>query len=422
MPTHRSLFEKMRIAYFTSQFPTLSEGFVINQIVGAIKAGHEVDIFTRNPHAGPPWSNLVEEYKLLEYTHIIRARTSHIEKLTKFLGKKVARRLIHLHCILNSKKRYSTRTDTHLNNKHYDIIHAQFGNLGNYVLELRNAGIIEGPILTAFRGIDITHRIKERGDQEYKELFKQAECMLPSCNYFKEILLRLGCPEKKIHVLYSGIDCARFRYYQRDFKDGPLRLLSLSRLVKKKGISTTLHALATVRDQGIEFHYTIAGDGQELMALQQLVKRLKLSSNVEFTGAVANESVVKLYNAHHIFLCTSITPSTGDQDGAANSPKEAAATGMPLIITKHGGLPEVMLEGKSSWCINEGDSEELAKQITQMHSKRNQLEQWSLLGAEFIRQNFDITALNQQMLRIYKYEQNWGASSTEKNRSKHYKI
>lgn len=402
MPSSRCSREKMRIAYFTSQFPKLSEGFVINQIVGALQAGHEIDILTRHAHDGPPWSQLVDAHNLLDQTQVIKVRASHAHTLSKVFGKRLARRIINCHNRYQSNAHYPKPAPRDAPLGKYDIIHAQFGNLGNYALALRNAGIIEGPILTAFRGVDITQRIKERGTSEYLDLFKNTERFLPSCAHFKELLIKLGCPQDKIHVLYSGVDTERFPFHDRNFSDGPLRLLSLCRLVPKKGIACTLHALAQLKQRGTPFTYTIAGDGPERTNLEQLSHTLGLTDSVHFCGAVANNDVCQLYCDHHIFLATSITPASRDQDGAANSPKEAALTGMPIIVSAHGGLSETVNDPHSGRIVPENDFTALADTLISWNDNREQLAGIGRNGASYSKSKFEITALNKQMLQIYK--------------------
>lgn len=144
----------------------------------------------------------------------------------------------------------------------HDIIHCQFGTLGQLGGMLRNLYSPGAKLITSFRGYDISQRLRKYGDAVYRRLFDVGDLFLPNCDYFKERLIKLGCDEAKILVLHSGIDCHRFVFTPRyPHVNRPVRIVTTGRLTGKKGIEYGIRAVARLLKAGRNIRYDIIGDG-----------------------------------------------------------------------------------------------------------------------------------------------------------------
>jgi glycosyltransferase involved in cell wall biosynthesis len=135
---------------------------------------------------------------------------------------------------------------------------------------------------------------------------------------------------------------------EREMRVGePLRLLSVCRLVPKKGIDVVLRALAMVRSE-VHYHYRICGAGPELPRLRALTRELQLE-NVDFVGPISPAAVAaELAQADVFALGTRRTPD-GDRDGLPNALLEAMAAGVPVIASDAGAVSEVVQHRRTGW-------------------------------------------------------------------------
>ena len=167
----------MKIAFLLNEFPATSETFILNQIVGLIRRGHELDIHARwpaEPSVQGPHAD-VENYRLLERAHFYPMPESRLARLRSAAGRvsrwgwrrpkatldslnvvrhgRSALNLTLLHELLPGPKRP----------QRYDVIHCHFGPNGQLALAWKDFGALRGPIITTFHGYDVNHAPRIRG-------------------------------------------------------------------------------------------------------------------------------------------------------------------------------------------------------------------------------------------------------------------
>src|SRR5690606_34820421 len=97
----------------------------------------------------------------------------------------------------------------------------------------------------------------------------------------------------------------------------------------------------------------IVGDGEEKRKLRKMIRKSNLSSHIKLKGHVAHNELTKLLRRADIFCLPSVTTKDGNQEGIPNSIKEAMATGLPIVSTKHGGIPELVEHEKEGLLVKE---------------------------------------------------------------------
>lgn len=173
-------------------------------------------------------------------------------------------------------------------------------------------------------------------------------------------LNRLTEQAHKINLAYHGTDVARFAAGPRPgHRDGsgadyPVRILSVGRLVAKKGYLDLLRALAKLPG-GLNWRFTHVGGGAGLAPLQSLAKELGLDDRVTWLGAMGQDAVIEAYRAADIFALASRIATNGDRDGLPNVLLEAAAAGLPTIATKVSAIPELIEDGVNGLLAEAGD-------------------------------------------------------------------
>ena len=211
----------------------------------------------------------------------------------------------------------------------------------------------------------------------------------------------MGCEEGKIIVHRMGIDVEKFEFSERR-KTGTIKILSVGRLVEKKGHEYAIKALAkVVNKNGKNIIYRIVGDGPLKDKLMSLAEELRIEDCVEFMGNVEDEELLKLYKESHIFILPSVTASDGDQEGIPVVLMEAQAMGLPVISTYHSGIPEVVIDGKSGFLVPEKDVDALAEKMEFLVEHPELWSEMGWYGREFVEKHYDIRKLNKRLVEIY---------------------
>ena len=166
-------------------------------------------------------------------------------------------------------------------------------------------------------------------------------------------------------VIHHGVDLERFVPAPRDREAAVPRLVSVGRLVPKKGYVDLLHALAAVRNRGIAFHCRIYGDGPLSAELASLCEHLGLHQ-VELMGARSTEQIVAALRHADAFVLTPRVVESGDRDGIPNAIVEAMATGLPVATTTAGGITELVQHDDNGLLSEPGDVDAIAGSIARL--------------------------------------------------------
>ncbi|MBE9007035.1 glycosyltransferase [Fortiea sp. LEGE XX443] len=404
----------MRIAIIAGRFPVISETFILNQITGLIARGHEVHIYAKKPENVSKVHPNVEKYQLLQQTHYIPAIPENyiwrfllgmILLLVNF-PKAPLVILRSLNFVKYRKRALSLRllyeVIPFLKSQPYDIIHCQFGLFGLHGMLYKDIGAIKGKLVTSFRGFDISKYLQESGEDVYNLLFVRGDFFLTNCNFFRQRAIKLGCDENKIVVHGSGIDCNKFPFKARQLSpDGKIRIATTGRLVEKKGIEYGIRAIAKLAKKHANIEYNIIGDGILKEHLQQLIENLDIADKVKLLGWKNQPEIIEILNQTHIFIAPSITAVDGNQDAPVNTLKEAMAMGLPVIGTRHGGIPELIEDGISGFLVAERDADAITEKLSYFIEHPEIWEQMGRAGRVHVEQHYDMNMLNDELVAIY---------------------
>lgn len=340
------------VAFVVSRFPARSETFVAAQMWALLEAGVPVDAWARRA-AG----RLPREWRRSDFC--LRAPPRGIGALLAALqleaeGKAELRRRPPG---IASTWSVAARASAHGDAPPYGLVVAHFGLQGLDALDLRRLGRLKGPLAVVFHGFDVSSYVDETGPDVYAELFEEADHLLPISERWRNRLLELGAPEGKLQVHRMGVDLQSFAFTPRSWSRGePLRLVSVARLVEKKGLHIAIPAVARLAAELPNVTWDVIGDGPMRKRLSALVKDHR--APVVFHGARPHDEVKRKLARAHIFLGPSVTSSTGDQEGIPVALMEAMATGLPVVTTRHSGIPE-LVRPNAGRLADEGDVDAL---------------------------------------------------------------
>lgn len=270
-----------------------------------------------------------------------------------------------------------------------DLMHIYFGHTGVHLLPFIKEW--NRPCVVSFHGMDIQARPQQEGyDDQMRELLRAIPLVLARSRSLFDALEKWGCPSEKMRLNRTGIPLEAFPFKQRPMPaDGSWRLVQACRLITKKGLPTALRAFAKFYAVHPRARFTIAGDGPMKDELAALVAELGLSGAVEFAGFLSQGQLLELYERSHLFLHPSEMPPDQNQEGVPNSMLEAMATGLPVVATTHGGIPEAVTHERTGLLVPERDDEALFRALEQITSADDTLYILGEAAARAVREEFE---------------------------------
>ncbi|HED13223.1 MAG TPA: colanic acid biosynthesis glycosyltransferase WcaL [Gammaproteobacteria bacterium] len=405
----------MKIALFVDQFPKVSETFILNQIDGLLDRGHEITIFPCQPGTESKVHDAVKRHRLIEKCHYPRNEACTLQEKIAFYIGLIKLKLKYAEAVSRLRGnfgRYSgianwqwalTKSEPVLRHGgRFDVLFAHFGPNGLRASWYRDAGLIDGPLVAVFHGFDLSSYLRIADEHVYDRLFSNGDLFLPISRFWQNKLQALGCPAEKLEVHHVGIDCDQFVFQSRTRTvDEPTVLISVARLVEKKGIEYAIRALARPDVLNLNVHYRIIGDGPLSASLRQLVTDMRLQDRVSFLGTKTSEEVASELSHAHLFIAPSVTSESGDMEGIPTVLMEAMATGLPVISTLHSGIAELVDDGVSGKLVAERDVAGLAEAIRELTVN---VDSWPVIGAagrEKVLREFNSSTLNSRLEHLF---------------------
>jgi colanic acid/amylovoran biosynthesis glycosyltransferase len=247
------------------------------------------------------------------------------------------------------------------------LIHAHFGIEGVYALPVaRRLGI---PLVTTFHGFDATLStaalMTSPAWANYplfrRRLARQGDLFLCASGFIRERVLAMGFPAARTYVHYIGVDGRAIR--PRDPTEETATILHVARLVEVKGAEYLISAFALVASRFPNVELAIVGDGPLKASLQALAKSLGVAERVRFLGALPHDQVLAWMRKAAMLVLPSVRTRTGRVEGLGMVLLEAAATGVPVIGSRIGGIPEGIAEGETGFLAPEKNPDALARRI-----------------------------------------------------------
>lgn len=281
-----------------------------------------------------------------------------------------------------------------------DVLHSHFGHIGWF-----NLGAVRGMDtlhVVTFYGQDLSWRPSAMPEwrARYGELFREADLFLCEGPHMIGELAALGCAEEKISLQRLGVDLERITYAPRRWAPGEtLSVLICASFREKKGIPYGVEALGQIQESR-PLKLTIVGDvtGQpgsrrEKGRILEAVRKSGMAPVTRFLGFLTHDALLEEAYDHHILLAPSVTASDGDTEGGAPvSIIEMAASGMPIVTTRHCDIPEVVLDGVNAELADERDVDGLVRAIEALVESREEWPSRLSKGRHHVEERFDAAA------------------------------
>ena len=205
----------------------------------------------------------------------------------------------------------------------------------------------------------------------------------------RQRLLALGCPPERIAFIPYGVPVDQFTPSTCQGEQ-PCRFLAVGRLVPKKAPLLTLRAFARCAAECPGARLILIGDGPLREKVERTVRDLGVAGCVTLAGAVPNERVREEMGRAGVFLQHSVTAPNGDEEGWPVAVAEAAACGLPIVATRHAGIPEQVVEGETGFLVEEGDWEAMAGKMVLLARDPAKRQAMGLAGRRHIEEHGDV--------------------------------
>jgi colanic acid/amylovoran biosynthesis glycosyltransferase len=408
----------LKIGYLVGEFPRLSETFILDEIKEHRRNGIDLIVIALFPPArgSAACANLGDVDIPILYVYRTYGRLRRLERLwVAFLALATQWRLWRVLVDARFGSRadrmnilgFAYRLRTAAQCRGIDLLHCHFGTRAHLAAALRSLGLIDAKIVTTFHGFDLSALIKRKGRNHYQLLFRFGALFLPISDKWARALRELGCDPARIDVHRVGIDCAlsEFRERRLDPRESvAVKLISVGRLVEKKGHAYTLRALAHLRRARPNLSATldIVGEGELMDALKQEAAELHLDDVVTFHGGLPHDQTLALLDEAAIFILPSVTAEDGDMEGIPVSLMEAMARGMPVISTYHSGIPELVEDGVNGFLVPERDVAALAGAIQRTIDSASRWPEIGQAGRRTVENNFNRRKLGLHLIETYR--------------------
>ncbi len=207
---------------------------------------------------------------------------------------------------------------------------------------------------------------------------------------FSEKFLRERFPERadRIHRIYNGLNLGEFGH--ADFSSDPPLIVTIGRFIAKKGFTDLIRACALLVERGRPFRCEIFGEGPLESQLRGQIAELELQELVQLPGAKPQHEVRERLASADVFVLPSVPEADGGMDNLPTVIMEAMATGLPVVSTRIGGIPEMVVENETGFLVSPGDVVVLADAIEKVTNDQSLGRKFGQAGYERAQTLFSI--------------------------------
>lgn len=268
---------------------------------------------------------------------------------------------------------------------HINVVFAEYGPTAVNCLKICKA--LRIPLIVHFHGFDASEKkTLNKFTTDYKEVFAYATYIIGVSEKMMKDLADLGAPpEKLIYNPYGPNDL----FFQANAPIKQKKFFSVGRFVDKKAPHLTLLAFKQLLKQHPDAFLYFGGDGPLLNACKDLAEEWDLNQHVIFLGPITPKEVMKNMEDSLAYIQHSVTAEDGDSEGTPIAILEAGAAGLPVISTKHAGIPDIVLDGETGFLVQEKDVQGMSRNMVKLASDFNLAKKMGEAARKRIKEKFN---------------------------------
>lgn len=272
----------------------------------------------------------------------------------------------------------------YLRENNIQVVLAEYGTTGSFIAPVCKD--MDIPLIVHFHGFDASrYKILEKFRESYRYMFDYARYIIAVSRAMKVALVNMGCPEEKIIINTYGPH-PDFFTIQPDYHSD--MILAVGRQTFKKAPYLTILAFQKVLATHPNLKLVIIGDGEIMEVSRNIVKALDMEKNVILPGALSREEIMEYMKKSFLFVQHSLIAADGDSEGTPVGILEAMAAGLPVVATRHAGIPDIVVEGETGFLTDECDVDGMTDYLLQLAGNRKLAEQMGESGRKHVSENF----------------------------------
>lgn len=379
----------MHIVHCAPAFSPLTQTFIYGFVTGLQARGVQTSVLT--------WRRTNEDARPFDAVHML-PRPSRAERAWIRLAALVGHR--RLSGLLTRRTRFERAVHAALKDLQPGCIHAHFGTTGVWLH--RACADAQVPLVVTFRGKDASAKLRKTYWRRiYGKLGRHCAAVTTVSQDLADRLQPLLPADTPCQVVHAGKDTAAIPFRAPPPPGG--RLLSVGRLSPKKGHDIAIRALAAIRGAGVDARLAIIGGGRQAEQLRRLSEQLGVAPYVELQGALPHDQVLEAYQHADLLIAANRTAENGDTEGVPNVLKEAQLSGLPVVTTRHGGIPWVVPPEHAAELVPEDDVDGIARQaLALLRLDQTGLEQRARRARAHVCEHFGAEAEIEAYTKLYR--------------------
>ncbi|MCE7863192.1 MAG: glycosyltransferase [Bacteroidetes bacterium CHB5] len=280
-----------------------------------------------------------------------------------------------------------------------DVLHAQFGFSAVRILPV--AKMLKIPLVVSFHGMDASHMLRKQSYRNgLKKVFAYATTIVVCNPAMADVLPLTADQKRKIMWVPYGINLKQFNPQPRKVNE-VLRILHVGRFIEKKGVPDLIRAFSKLKNQQT-IQLELVGTGPEEKLCKQLVREMRLEQRVIFHGWKSSEEVKNLMQQADVFVLNSRVATNGDSEGLPVGILEAMSMALPVVSTKHAGIPHEVDHGVTGLLVEECDTEGLTAAISALLQDAPQRNAFGMAGRRKAESVFSMEQMHNTLYTVYK--------------------
>ena len=275
------------------------------------------------------------------------------------------------------------------------LLHAHFGYYAAHAAAV--ARRLRRPWLVSLHGYDVL--VMAPNDPELHRVVTADAVVVPS-SFLAGVAVDRGFPSERIHVIPSGIRLDQYPFRERRPPEPGAAVIATfaGRFVAKKGVLDAARAMAAAAQRHPTLHCRFVGYGPEESELREELRRLRLDATV--TDGRQPGAVREALATTDLLVTPSRTADDGDAESLGLVNVEAQASGVPVLSTRHGGIPEAVAS-EAGVLVPEGDVAALTAALTDLLDHPDRWATMGRAGRTYVEQRFDLTARVRDVENLY---------------------
>lgn len=383
----------MRISYVLQLFPPISETAIINELTALMDLGHDVRIVSLERTTDKIFHKEVYSRGILSKARFFMESdygslfSGDLFYTIFYFFKIIAGNLVAF--VRNPRGKFRpnlriARACAHLRGSR--VVHAHFAT-DSAEIAMKVSRVLSIPYTLTVHAYDIFKREYAESPSLKEKLFS-AEKIITISDYNKKYLCeRFGIRPEKIKVIHVGVSKKRFG--KADTAKSGNKIITVARLVEKKGLEDLIESLKILKDSRIDFSLTIVGKGPLKEGLSSSIKDAGLSDRVSFRAELDDDELDGLLREASLFVLPCIKTDDDDLDGTPMALMEAMASGLPVVSTDVSGIPEVVEDGVTGILVPQKKPSEFAAAMKKILEDSSMAKVMGAAGRKKIFSEFD---------------------------------